>query len=281
MHGFKGSEMIQSMPEIVGLLPAAGTAQRISPLPCSKEIYPIGFRIDERTGQIRPKVVSHHVFDKLRAAGVRTAYVIARSGKWDIPAYFGDGQLVGVDIAYLVISGSLGPPDSLDRAYRFLGGNWVAFAFPDMVFGPDDVFRQLIGRLRETSSAVVLGLYPTEDVRRMDMIDVDETGVVRSIVLKPESTELRFTWTCAVWTPVFTDFLHAFVERVRRTHTAATLRAEYGDDAGGDLSVGVVLRAAVQAGIPVQTVAFPGEAFIDIGTPDHLRTAVMRSIIDT
>ena len=272
--------MTQSTPEIVGLLPAAGTAQRISPLPCSKEIYPIGFRIDEQTGQIRPKVVSHHLFDKFRAAGVRMAYVIARSGKWDIPAYFGDGQLVGVDIAYLVISGSLGPPDTLDRAYRFLGDSWVAFAFPDMVFGPDDVFRQLIGRLRETSAAVVLGIYPTEDVRRMDMIDVDETGVVRSIVLKPESTDLRFTWTCAVWTPVFTEFLHAFVERERRTHTGATLRTAYVDDAGGDLSVGVVLRAAVQAGIRVQAVAFPGEAFIDIGTPDHLRNAVIKSIID-
>ena len=115
----------------------------------------------------------------------------------------------------------------------------------------------------------------------MDMMTSTNTGVVRSFVLKPESTDLRFTWTCAVWTPVFTEFLHAFVERERRTHTGATVRSEYVDDAGGDLSVGVVLRAAVQAGIRVQAVAFPGEAFIDIGTPDHLRDAVIKSSIDT
>jgi glucose-1-phosphate thymidylyltransferase len=30
--------------EIIGLIPAGGVAERLSPLPCSKEIYPIGFK---------------------------------------------------------------------------------------------------------------------------------------------------------------------------------------------------------------------------------------------
>jgi len=29
--------------EVVGIIPASGRATRIAPLPCSKELYPVGF----------------------------------------------------------------------------------------------------------------------------------------------------------------------------------------------------------------------------------------------
>ena len=77
------------MAKIVGIVPAAGQAARISPLPCSKELYPIALRRDESGA--RPKVVSHYVFERMRLAGIRKAYLILRQGKWDIPAYFNDG----------------------------------------------------------------------------------------------------------------------------------------------------------------------------------------------
>jgi glucose-1-phosphate thymidylyltransferase len=259
-------------PAVVGLLPAAGRAHRMSPLPCSKEIYPIGFRTDERTGDLRPRVVSHHLFEKFRAAGITTAYVVVRSGKWDIPAYFGDGSVVGVDIAYRVISESIGPPDTIDRAYSFVHHRWIAFAFPDMVFGPDDVFRQLLQRLTSTTATVVLGLYPTADVQRMDMIEVDAAGRVHHILLKPSQSDLRYTWTCAVWKPEFTEDLHACVERERRSSGAA--RRDI--DAGGDLPMGSVLQAALADGMVVEGVTFAGQTFVDIGIPVQLKEYLER-----
>jgi glucose-1-phosphate thymidylyltransferase len=54
------------MAEIVGIVPAAGQATRISPLPCSKELYPIAFRRGESGA--RPKVVSHYLFGRLASA---------------------------------------------------------------------------------------------------------------------------------------------------------------------------------------------------------------------
>ncbi len=45
--------------EIIGLIPAAGQATRLAPLPCSKELYPIGL---ERGGA-RPKVVCEYLLD--------------------------------------------------------------------------------------------------------------------------------------------------------------------------------------------------------------------------
>jgi dTDP-glucose pyrophosphorylase len=259
--------------DIVALVPAAGTGNRIAPLPCSKELYPIGFRRHAPTGELRPKVVSHYLLEKFRAAGITSAYVIVRDGKWDIPAYFGDGDLVDMRLAYLVIADSLGPPDTLDRAYPFVRNRSVAFGFPDILFGPDDVFVRLCGRLEGTGADVVLGLYRAHDHRRMDMIDVDAAGQVRAIILKPAASPLRYAWVCAVWKPAFTECLHEFLaaERARPERD----RTIYRDmDAQGDVPVGAAFAFALAKGLRVHGVVFDEETYIDIGTPTDLARAV-------
>ena len=79
--------------DVIGLIPCGGHATRIAPLPCSKEVLPVGLR---RTvdGSLRPKVVSHYLLEKMRQGGVRRAFFILRNGKWDIPQYYGDGSYV-------------------------------------------------------------------------------------------------------------------------------------------------------------------------------------------
>ncbi len=260
--------------DVVGLVPAAGRGNRIAPLPCSKELYPIGFRRDEQSGEPRVKVASHHLFDKMRQAGITTAYVILRNGKWDIPAYFGDGTMVGIQLAYLVIDDSQGPPDTLDRAFSFVSGRSVAFGFPDILFGPDDVFERLLERLAEADADVALGLYPAHDCRVMDMVDMDRHGQVRSMILKPPSTDLRYAWLCAVWGPLFTEFMHEFVasELANEHHEDRIVRRRM--DAQGDLPVGAVIAAAIEKGLRVTGTAFPDANYIDIGTPDDLVRAV-------
>ena len=85
--------------EIVGLIPAGGKAKRISPLPFSKELYPIGFQTMNGRSQPRPKVVSQYLLEKFSIAQELTeAYIVLRKGKWDIPAYFGDGELLSICI---------------------------------------------------------------------------------------------------------------------------------------------------------------------------------------
>ena len=46
------------------------------------------------------------------------------------------------------------------------------------------------------------------------------------------------------------------------------------NDPGGDLAVGVVLQAALRAGLSIQSVTFLGERYLDIGTPENLLKAV-------
>src|SRR4051812_42776304 len=116
------------MAEIIGLVPAAGQATRISPLPCSKELYPIALRRSKSGAS--PKVVSQYVFEHMRRAEIRKAYVIIREGKWDIPAYFNDGMtLLDMHLAYLMMRQPFGTPFSLDQAYPFVREAIVALSF--------------------------------------------------------------------------------------------------------------------------------------------------------
>ena len=263
--------------DLVGLVPAAGRANRIAPLPCSKEIYPIGFHKVEGTDGLRPKVVSHYLLEKMRIAGVRKAYVILRQGKWDIPAYWGDGKMLGMDLAYVVIEGSSGPPDTIDRANSFIKDKIVAFGFPDILFRPTDVFAKLLARLNRSGGDVVLGLFPAHDTKAMDMINIDARLRVRAIQLKPRKTRLKYAWLCAVWTPVFTEFLHQFLHRVRKGKNTSLI-GNRRIDPGGDIPVGAVLRAAVQNKLKVEGVTFPTGRYIDIGTPRALSALRISSL---
>ncbi len=257
--------------EVIGVLPAAGQARRLGPLPCSKELYPIGFRPLEEGRGVRPKVTCHYLLEKMRLGGITKAYIILRNGKWDIPAYFADGTLVGIHLAYLMMREPFGPPYTLDQAYPFVEDALVVFGFPDILFQPDDTFVHLLSRQSSTQADIVLALFPAHDPTQMDMVDIDDQGRVRSIHLKPQQTPFHYAWICAVWTPVFTRFMHDYL--------APTQTEPFQTDAGSyeserpELSVGAVIQAAIQKGLRVYGVPFSNGTYVDIGTPDGLANA--------
>ena len=221
----------------------------------------------------RPKVASQYLLEKFKTAGLSKTFIVIREGKWDIPNYFQEGVGVGMSLAYLVIPGSLGPPDTLDRAYPFVSQYRIAFGFPDILFGPPDAYRRLIEQQEQTGADVVLGLHCIEDPRIWDMVDCDNEGWIREIVMKPASTTLTFGWCFAVWTPVFSEFLHRFL-RADETTSKMEQLANTANDPGGDLAVGVVFQQALKAGLRIQSVTFPHDRYLDIGTPDNLAKAV-------
>jgi len=255
--------------EIVGLLPAAGEAKRIAPTPCSKELYPIGFRGVDEGRSLRPKVAAHYLLEKLRLADITKAYIVLRKGKWDIPAYFGDGAILNMELAYLIMGLPFGVPFSLDQAYRFVQNAVVAFGFPDILFQPDDAFVQLLSRQKAAGADVVLGLFSANSPQKADMIDLSENGRVRQVIIKPPRTALRYTWNIAVWTPVFTQFLHEFLATVQIEDKPA------GAEAGRlELSLGQVIQAAIDNLLVVDSVILPAASYLDIGTPEDLVKAV-------
>jgi glucose-1-phosphate thymidylyltransferase len=258
--------------QVVSLIPMAGRATRISPLPFSKELYPIGFRIVDKEAGPRPKVVAHYLLEKMRVAGISRVFIVLAKGKWDIPDYFGDGSFVDVHCAYLVMRYPFGPSCSMDQAFPFIRDSFVAFGFPDILFQPDDAYVQLLERQRTTHADVVLGILPAHNPQEMDMVDTDGEGNIINMIIKPTRTHLRNTWICAVWGPAFTRFMHEYIES-RRSEMAALFGNE-GSHPQPDLSVGAVIQAAIRANLRVNSVLFPHGTYVDIGTPEGLAKAV-------
>lgn len=251
--------------EVVGLIPAGGQGSRIAPLPCSKELYPIGFRPEATGHGARPKVVSHYLLEKMRLAGISKTYIVLRAGKWDIPAYFGDGSLLNMHLAYLTLEASRGVPFTLDQAYPFVKHATVAFGFPDILFEPEDGFVRLLARRSETSCDITLGLFPANHPSKEDTIDFDSRGFVRQLILRPSESSLRYTWGIATWNQNFTEFLHGWVRNHRDTGAHDV-----------ELTAGHAIKAAIEFGLRVDGLILSEEPYLDIGTPEDLLLALKK-----
>jgi glucose-1-phosphate thymidylyltransferase len=250
--------------EVIGLIPCGGHATRISPLPCSKEILPVGLH-SASDGEVRLKAVSHHLLEQMKEGGVQKAFFILRRGKWDIPGYYGDGTALGMDIGYLIAGLPHGPAYTLDQGFAFVRRAHVAFGYPDILFGPADAFKRALQRLITTRAALVLGLYKIYNPRDWDMVEADKSGRVRALHRKLGETKLKWGVVFAVWTRQFTTFLHEYltVPRTAAQQPGAGLPAE--------LTVGDVIQAAIREGISAQSVSFPQHTYLDIGTSEGLR----------
>jgi glucose-1-phosphate thymidylyltransferase len=245
------------------LIPAGGQATRIAPLPCSKELYPVGFSSMNSEQEMRPKVACHYLIEKMWLAGIKKIFIVLREGKWDIPAYFRDGAALDVHLAYLIMNLPFGAPYTLDQAYPFVQDALIALGFPDILFSPEDAFIQLLASQSSSKADVVLGLFPADQPGKVDMVDSDSDGKVCRIVIKPRQTQLRHTWGIAVWTPVFTHFMHEYLAAARKS---APHKPE--------LFVGDIVQAAIGDGLRVEAVYVSDEPFLDIGTPEDLIRAV-------
>jgi glucose-1-phosphate thymidylyltransferase len=255
------SELSYSIREdVVGLIPAAGEAKRLGALPCSKELYPIGFRRDKA---LLPKVACHYTLEKMRAAEITQIYIILQAGKWDIPSYFRDGGVADVNLAYLTLGLPFGAPYTLNQAYPFVREKTIALGFADIVFHVEDAYSRLLHELTQDSTDVVLGLFPADRPEKVDMVNLDNKGKITEIIIKPSRTDLHYTWGIAVWKPSFTRFMHEFL---RTTVQTAVHKPE--------LFVGDIIHASIVEGLHVQGLEISREPYLDIGTSEDLLRAI-------
>jgi len=254
--------------KIVGLIPAAGSASRISPIPCSKEIYPIGFEKKDNTGTIKPKVVSSYLLEAMKSADIEKIYMIIRDEKWDIPRYFKTDNEFSHSIAYLVTDTTPGVPFTIDKAFIFIKNKRVVFGFPDIIFEPVNAYELLIKKQENMGADLVLGLFKTDTPNKMDMVDIDDNNQVRKILIKPEKTNLEYTWIIAVWSSKFTEFLHNYITDFKKR----IIQKDEGKLTGKqELYLGDIIQEAISEDLHIQSVKFPNGRCLDIGTPDDLQ----------
>lgn len=246
-------------------MPAAGRARRLGALPCSKEILPVAFAAAGENGPPRMRAACEHLLDAYRDAGIARALVLLRRGKGDVVDYLGSGERWGVELLYRALDEpTANVPATLSHGLPLLDDSWVALGFPDILFTPRDAYAHLLHHRRENPGAeVVLGLFPTRQFEKTDMVELDERGRARRLVIKEGDAGLRDTWSIALWSPAFSTFL------------AEYLATEPEPPSGPEIYVGDVIQAAIDSGMRVDGVRFPEGSFLDVGTPDDLRRALL------
>lgn len=237
----------------------AGQASRLPGLPCSKEILPVTAGREPGKNWSPAEPVCKQLLGQMRDAGIETIYLVIREGKWDIPATLGDGTSLELNLAYLMMGRPFGTPYSVDQAYTFVRDRRVVLGFPDMCFYTSGIFTRLLEYQASSRADVVLGIFPADRPQKADMLELDDDHRIKQLVIKPPETTLKQTWGVAVWTPVFSDFMHTYLA----TH-------QHGADRSPELYIGDVIRDAVQAGLDVRGIPVSEQPFIDIGTREDL-----------
>jgi glucose-1-phosphate thymidylyltransferase len=242
----------------LAILPAAGEARRLAGvLGGSKEVAPVVGAAGEPA---QPAVL--HVLSALATAGVAEATIVLRRGKWDVAEAVGRGPVGGPPVRFVVTDPTPSVPHSLALALPPAGHGPVVLAFPDILLRPREAYARVLAAYRAGRSDLVLGLFPTRQPEKTDMVELAVDGSVRALVIKQPDRGLRWTWSLAVWGPRFGALLAARV--------AASPEGRRGDR---ELYVGDVVEEAIASGLSVAAERFPDGSYLDIGTPDDLRRA--------
>jgi glucose-1-phosphate thymidylyltransferase len=232
-----------------GIVPAAGVGSRIQPLAFSKELLPVGSRIDG--GTERPKAVSEYLVERMILAGATRICMTISPGKSDIVEYYG-GNLGPAHICYVVQPEPRGLCDALFRALPLIGPrDQVLVGLPDTVWFPED------GLSRLDEDALSFLLFPVQHPEFFDAVVTGDDGRVLEIQVKKPGASSSWIWG-AFRMPgaVFHDLHTLWRERDGRDAYVGTLVNEW------------LARGGEARGVKA------GESYVDVGTLHGYREAI-------
>ena len=233
-----------------GIIPAAGQGTRIQPLAFSKELLPIGSRVDER-GVERPRAVSEYLVERMVRGGADKICFVISPWKSDILQYYG-GNLGDTAFAYVVQNHATGLCDAIFRALPLIGQDEpVLLGLPDTVWFPADALAAL------PDDRLTFLLFPVSQPSLFDAVLLDGEGRVTEIEVKAASPRTHWVWGAFKLPGALLHQLHAFwLSRERQ-----------------DQFIGTLVNAYLQAGGEAWGVR-TGERYVDVGTLHGYREAM-------
>lgn len=232
-----------------GIIPAAGAGSRIQPLAFSKELLPVGSRME--VGGERPRAVSEYLVERMIRGGAEKLCFVISPGKTDILEYFGS-RVWGAEIAYVVQPFPGGLCDALFRAAPLIARDEdVLIGLPDTIWAPEDGFLAL------PADVLSFLLFPVEQPELFDAVITRADGAVERIDVKQPGTSSHWVWG-------------AMRMPGRVFHELHSLWREPGR---GDEYLGTLVNAYLEQGgcaIGVQA----GRSYVDVGTLHGYRSAI-------
>jgi dTDP-glucose pyrophosphorylase len=169
-----------------GIIPATGAGSRIQPLAFSKEVLPVGSRLDGETE--RPRAVSEYLVDRFIIAGATKICFVISPGKSDILEYY-SGTYRSAEFAYVVQPRPAGLCDAIFRAIPLIHADEeVAIGLPDTVWFPE------VGLCALPSNALGFLLFPVQRPEFFDAVVTDQFGRIEQIQVKQRNAASNWIW---------------------------------------------------------------------------------------
>jgi dTDP-glucose pyrophosphorylase len=237
------------MKRIWGIVPAAGLGTRIQPLAFSKELLPVGMRIEgERE---RPRAVCEYLLDRMIWAGATCICFVISPNKTDIVNYFG-GRLDEACLCYAIQPTPNGLCDSIFTALPFISpDDDVLIGLPDTVWFPENG----LAVLPEGQFSFLC--FPVDKPAYFDAVVSDEEGWIQEIQVKQPNATSHWIWGA----------LRLSGADLSKLYDLWRIRGRQ------DQYLGTLVNAYIAGGERVLAVR-RGERYVDVGTLHGYREAV-------
>jgi glucose-1-phosphate thymidylyltransferase len=232
-----------------GIVPAAGAGSRIQPLAFSKELLPVGSRMDD--GAERPRAVSEYLVERMILGGADHICFVIAPGKSDILEYYGTRECAA-DLCYTVQPHPAGLCDAIFRALPFIpADDFALIGLPDTIWFPEDAFQAL------GAEPLSFLLFPVERPERFDAVLTRPDGRVVEVRVKQPDPGTSWIWG-------------AFKLSGRTLHQLHELwlARERSDEYIGTLVNAWLARGGTAVGVRA------GETYVDVGTLHGYREAI-------
>jgi glucose-1-phosphate thymidylyltransferase len=233
-----------------GIIPAAGSGTRIQPLAFSKELLPVGGRVDGAVE--RPRAISEYLLDRMITGGANKLCFVIGRGKSDILEYYGGGNVGSVTISFVVQPHPNGLCDAVFQAAPLIAPNEsVCIGLPDTVWFPENALCSL------PDDKLSFLLFPVARPEFFDAVRTTADGRVLEIQVKQQNAASNWIWGAFKMPGAILHGLYSlWVERDRRDEYIGTLVNAW--LAGGGNALGI--RA--------------GKSYVDVGTLNGYREAM-------
>lgn len=222
-------------------------------------LYPMTKAVSKQLLPIYDKPLIYYPLSMLLLAGIREILIISTPD--DLPDYerlLGDGERIGIKLAYKVQETPRGLADAFILGEEFIGDDNVCLILGDNVFYGQNISRVLWNARDRKVGATIFG-YPVQDARPFGVVEFDKERKVISIEEKPEHPKSNYA----------VPGLYFYDNRV------VDIAKNVKPSARGEIEITAINNAYLEMGeLHVQLLG-RGMAWLDTGTPEGMLKAGM------
>jgi len=153
---------------------AAGEGVRLQPITATRPKHLI---------KVAGKPILEHCVDALKSGGLTEIVIVTHYIGDTIRQYFGDGEKMGVKIAYVEQAEILGTGNAVSVVEPYVDGDFV-LVYGDLLFA-QDVIKNVIHYYESEKTAAVMAVVPVEKPESYGIVELENEKAVKRIIEKP------------------------------------------------------------------------------------------------